>query len=79
MLNPLLAKVVAEARIADLRASAARFPATTADAPSTANGARHPDETVTSRPRRLLGRAKARMRIAKPAAAVSGGSSRPRP
>lgn len=151
MLNPLLAKLMAEARIADLRANAARFPARASDDPSAANRVRHKDQTVTiriatpadermltrlaqldsasvplppvliaevdgeiraalslhdaavianpfhrtlavqqllltraaqlkgnrraSRPRRLLDRAKARMRIAKPTAAVSGGSS----
>ena len=67
MLNPLLAKLMAETRIADLRANAARFPARTSNDPPTADRA--------SRVRRLLDRAKARTRIAKPAAAVSGDPS----
>ena len=50
MLNPFLTKLMAEARIADLHADAARFPARISDDPRpAANGNRHKDETITIR------------------------------
>jgi hypothetical protein len=79
MLTPYMTRLMADARIADLRASAARHRSAISDDPwSEANGRDHDGETIIRRPswrRRLLNLANPRARGATPSAAMRGAAS----